>query len=214
MIFPTNREKPGAFAKGDETRSGGAAVKNHTNPCDPVVKREGVPRIQKEPPFLRQQGKRQMDGKVWTSYTALSLTKTEDFCNEYLSFPMSGPRGRALPCGRCGLLAQRFDVRGCSSMRKPVYRPNLTLNDYLLVWNYGRCSSTVYRFMRDLMKRIGMTGTPEQEDDTAFFLMAVYGVGRIQGIREERWSRRLKKHPGGVGQTGPTPQNAPLEVLE
>ena len=78
-------------------------------------------------------------------------------------------------------------------MRKPVYNPNLAQEDYSLVWNYGGCNSTVYCFMRDLMKRIGMTGTPEQEDDTAFFLMAVYGVGRIQGIREERWSRRLKK---------------------
>lgn len=79
-------------------------------------------------------------------------------------------------------------------MRKPLYNPNLTLNDYSLVWNYGGCNSTVYCFMRDLMKHIGMTGTPEQEDDTAFFLMAVYGVGRIQGIREERWSRQLKKN--------------------
>lgn len=50
-------------------------------------------------------------------YTTLSLPKTEDFFNDNLPFSVSGPCGRNVPCGRCRLLAQRFDVRECTGCR-------------------------------------------------------------------------------------------------
>lgn len=79
-------------------------------------------------------------------------------------------------------------------MRKPDYIPTLTLNDFIIARKYSPCCSVIYCFMRDLMQRAFLPGTPEQEDAFAFFLMEVYHVGRIQGIREERHNRRSKQN--------------------
>lgn len=78
-------------------------------------------------------------------------------------------------------------------MRKPDYIPTLTPNDFIIARKYSPCCSVIYCFMRDLMQRAFLPGTPEQEEAFAFFLMEVYHVGRIQGIREERHNRRAKK---------------------
>lgn len=76
---------------------------------------------------------------------------------------------------------------------KPDYVPHLTIEDYLLAWEYGFCRSDVYCFLRDIMQREHLTGTRQQEENCAFLLMAIYNVGRMQGIREERWNRREKE---------------------
>ena len=49
--------------------------------------------------------------------TAPIIQKNGGYFNDDLSFSVSGPCGRHVPCGRCRLLAQRFDVRGCTGCR-------------------------------------------------------------------------------------------------
>lgn len=46
-------------------------------------------------------------------------------------------------------------------MRKPDYIPTLTLNDFIIARKYSPCCSVIYCFMRDLMQRAFLPGTPE-----------------------------------------------------
>ena len=91
-------------------------------------------------------------------------------------------------------------------MRKPNYTPTLTAREFWQAWNHGACTSVVWGFMRDLMQLFQCHGeTPEDTYTLTFFLVAVYNIGRQQGIREERHRRRAKKA---------SPQNDPQGVLK
>lgn len=79
-------------------------------------------------------------------------------------------------------------------MHKPDYTPSLTIREFWQFWHHGPCTAVVWSFMRDLMQLFQCHGeTPEDTDNLTFFLVAVYNIGRQQGIREERRNCRMKK---------------------
>lgn len=52
-----------------------------------------------------------MGGIVCNDDTASSLTKQEDFCNDYVSLYLCGTLPCVVPDRRCGLLVQREPLR-------------------------------------------------------------------------------------------------------
>lgn len=86
---------------------------------------------------------------------------------------------------------------GGQTMHKPDYTPTLTATEFWQAWNYGPCTSSVWCFVRDLMQLFQCHGeNPEATDNLTFMLVAVYNIGRQQGIREERRNRRAKTPRG------------------
>lgn len=82
-------------------------------------------------------------------------------------------------------------------MHKPDYTPTLTATEFWQAWNYGPCISSVWCFVRDLMQLFQCHGENlEATDNLTFMLVAVYNIGRQQGIREERRNRRAKTPRG------------------
>jgi len=79
-------------------------------------------------------------------------------------------------------------------MRKPEYMPILTQADYRRICKYSPARSRVYCFLRDLLQGLQVPMNSEQEDSVTWFAMAVFEMGRENGIREERHCRRVKQN--------------------
>lgn len=79
-------------------------------------------------------------------------------------------------------------------MRKPAYRPNLTLNDFIRARKYDGINAEVFSFLRDVVDAVFVPVSADKKEAFILFLAEIYNVGRQNGIREERWSRRLKKN--------------------
>lgn len=79
-------------------------------------------------------------------------------------------------------------------MHKPDYIPTLTQEDFFHIRGYAPCTSEAWLFFRDLMDVYGCHGeTKKDTENLVFFLVDVYNMGRVSGIREERHNRRMKK---------------------
>ena len=82
--------------------------------------------------------------------------------------------------------------------------PTPSMELYTFVREYAPASSELYCFIRDLMQREIPRETADRDHEAAFLMMIFYYMGCVQGVREER---KRRKHPGGVNQTDPAPDD-------
>ena len=79
-------------------------------------------------------------------------------------------------------------------MRKPIYIPTLTLDDFIRARKYDGINAEVFRFLWDVVDVVFVPVSAKKKESFVLFLAEIYNVGRQNGIREERHNRRMKKN--------------------